>query len=415
MNPGKAKNADFRSKSEMISTKRHLGPGRPGGKSSEQARLIREVLATNSASDRVALQQEVAQLIAEIDRVAVQTQFNGLNLLDGTFTTQQFQVGANANQTILISGIASARASALGSSYSSSVTGTAVTATALVTGALNLNGVAINAAVAGAGNGQTADSAFAVANAINTTQSTVVATANSTVLTGAVPTTFTATAAGAITVNGVALGAVAAGGSAPAQGVNLAAAINAVSAASGVTATASPTGALTLTAVDGRNIVLAGAGVTAANTGLTAAATRGTVSLTTTATTGITIAGSAPANGGFTAGTTPSTLTGTALSVIDISTVAGANVALATVDAALSQINSERAKLGAIQNRFSSTIENLGISAENQAAARSRIQDADFAAETAQLSRAQVLQQAGTAMIAQANQLPQQVLQLLRN
>ena len=243
----------------------------------------------------------------------------------------------------------------------------------------------------------------------------MLATANPTVLTGAVPTTFTATAAGAITINGIGLGAVAAGGSAPAQGANLAAAINAVSAASGVTATSSATGALTLTASDGRNVILAGAGVTIANTGVSVGTTRSTVSLSTTATAGITIAGSAPANGGFTAGTTPSTLTGTALSVIDISTVSGANTALVSVDAALSQINSERAKLGAIQNRFSSTIENLGISAENQSAARSRIQDADFAAETALLSRAQVLQQAGTAMIAQANQLPQQVLQLLRN
>jgi flagellin len=107
-------------------------------------------------------------------------------------------------------------------------------------------------------------------------------------------------------------------------------------------------------------------------------------------------------------------LTGAALSVIDISSVSGANTALASVDAALTQINGERAKLGAIQNRFSSTVSNLQTTSENLSASRSRIQDADFAAETAMLSRAQVLQQAGTAMIAQANQLPQQVLQLLR-
>jgi flagellin len=84
------------------------------------------------------------------------------------------------------------------------------------------------------------------------------------------------------------------------------------------------------------------------------------------------------------------------------------------IDAALSQINSSRADLGAIQNRFTSTIASLQTTSENLSASRSRIQDADFAAETAALSRAQVLQQAATAMVAQANQLPQQVLQLLK-
>ncbi len=375
---------------------------------------VQSANATNSATDRAALQQEVGQLVAEIDRVGAQTDFNGTKLLDGTFTAQAFQVGANANQTISISSLASARSSVLGASFSANVTGAVVTATALTGGALSLNGVSINAAVAGGGNGQAADSAFAVANAINSTQSTVVATANATTVTGAVPTTFLATAGGAITVNGVALGAVAAGGTAPGQGANLAAAFNLVSAASGVTASASATGVLTLTAADGRNVILAGAGVTAANTGLTAATTRSTVSLSTTSTAGITVAGSAPANGGFTAATTASALTGTALSVIDISTVGGANTALASIDAALSSVNSSRATLGAVQNRFSSTIENLQTTSENLSASRSRIQDADFAAETAMLSRAQVLQQAGTAMISQANQLPQGVLSLLR-
>ena len=118
---------------------------------------------------------------------------------------------------------------------------------------------------------------------------------------------------------------------------------------------------------------------------------------------------------GFTSGSaTPATQTGTAISVLDISTVAGANAALKAVDAALTAVNSNRAALGAVQNRFSSTIQNLQTSGENLSASRSRIQDADFAAETAALSRAQILQQAGTAMIAQANQLPQQVLALLK-
>ncbi|EPZ15430.1 hypothetical protein M622_15975 [Thauera terpenica 58Eu] len=102
-----------------------------------------------------------------------------------------------------------------------------------------------------------------------------------------------------------------------------------------------------------------------------------------------------------------------AVNSIDISTVAGATAALDIVDGALSKVNSIRADLGAVQNRFESTIANLQTSTENLSAARSRIRDTDFAAETANLTRSQILQQAGTAMLAQANALPNQVLSLL--
>ena len=127
---------------------------------------------------------------------------------------------------------------------------------------------------------------------------------------------------------------------------------------------------------------------------------------------------------GFTISSTDTTGTliaggtaGSALSsvaAIDISTQAGANAALLVVDGALASVSANRAQLGAIQNRFLTTIENLQTNSENLSASRSRIQDADFAAETANLSRTQILQQAGTAMVAQANQLPQGVLALLR-
>jgi flagellin len=374
---------------------------------------VQSANATNSASDRAALQQEVAQLTTEIDRVATQTQFNGLNLLDGTFTAQQFQVGANAGQTITISGIASARSAALGISYNASVTGAATTA-ALTSGQLTLNGVAIQASAAGTASTQTTDSAWAIAQAINASQGTVVATANPTTVAGAAPTGFAAISAGTVQINGVDIGAVAAGGSAVVQGANVAAAINAVSAAAGVTASADPTtGAVSLTAADGRNIVVTG---TQTNTGFSNATTRGTVGLSASGVNpvAITVGGSAPASAGLTAATTSSTLTGTAIAQLDISTVAGANAALSAVDSALQTVNSSRAALGAVQNRFSSTIDNLQTASENLSASRSRIQDADFAQETANLSRAQVLQQAGTAMVAQANQLPQLVLQLLK-
>ena len=374
---------------------------------------VQSANATNSTSDRTALQAEVSQLIAEVDRVGSQTEFNGLKLLDGTFAAQQFQVGANSEQTITVTGIGNARTSALGASFASTSTGAPQSGTALAAGALSINGALIQAAVAGTGNliGQAATSAFATAQAINASQGVVIAKANATSITGGAPTAATAMPANTFSINGVFVGAVASGAGVPAQGANVAAAINLVSAASGVTAAADAGGLVTLTAADGSNIAIGGA---TAGTGLTAATTYSSVSLSTSSTQGIITTGTAATNGGFGVLNVSASLTGTALSAIDISTVAGANTALASVDAALTTVNGERAKLGAIQNRFSSTIENLHTSSENLSASRSRVQDADFAAETANLSRAQVLQQAGTSMIAQANQLPQQVLSLLK-
>jgi flagellin len=369
---------------------------------------VQSANATNGGTDRAALQNEVSQLVSEIDRVASQTAFNGVKLLDGTFTSQAFQVGANAGETISISSISSSRTTDLGASYSASVTG-GVTTAALLAGDISINGVGISGAVAGSGNGQTTDSAFAISQAINASQNTVTATANATSVTGA-GIANAAIAANAFQINGVNVGAVADGGSAAGQATNVAAAINLVSAASGVTAAVSG-GQVALTAADGRNIVIGG---TVTSTGLTAATNRSTVSLSTTASAGITIAGSGVAKAGLTAATTASSLTGTAISAVSVATLAGANTAITSVDAALATVNSARATLGAYQNRFTSTIANIATTAENLTASRSRIQDADFAAESAQLTRGQILQQAGVAMLAQANALPNNVLSLLR-
>jgi flagellin len=106
--------------------------------------------------------------------------------------------------------------------------------------------------------------------------------------------------------------------------------------------------------------------------------------------------------------------TAQAVTTVDITTRDGANLALLIVDRAIAQISSDRAELGAVQNRLDTTISNQSTTVENASAARSRILDADFAAETAALSRNQILQQAGTSILAQANQQPQQVLTLLQ-
>ena len=196
------------------------------------------------------------------------------------------------------------------------------------------------------------------------------------------------------------------------------AAINAQSAATGVVASDTGSG-VSLAAADGRNISLAYApggfaGSAAADFGLSATPiTGGTLNLSYSAPTGVSGSVVFAQTGGLNSSTAIASA-GTSVSAMDISTVAGSNAALTSIDAALQTVNSTRAALGAVQNRFSSTIQNLQTGSENLSASRSRIQDADFAAETANLSRAQVLQQAGTAMVAQANQLPQQVLQLLK-
>lgn len=380
---------------------------------------VQSANATNSATDRTALQSEAAQLVAEVDRLAVATKFNGVSLLDGTFTSQQFQVGADANQTISVSSISSARSTALGAAYSASMTGTAVVA-ALDTGDLTVNSVAIAASSGFADTaGRTSDSAYAIARAINAASGTnVTATANATAVAGGT-TSVTATSAGTITINGVTTAGYTATGTAATDRAAITQLINDISAATGVTATDDGTG-IDLAAADGRNIVHSvtqtAATWTAAVVGLAAATTtRSTVTLTTTSSAGITLGGATETDAGFTNNqTATASLTGVSLSNLSIASVSGANTALATVDAALATISSTRGDLGAYQNRFASAVASLSTTSENLSAARSRIQDADFAAETAALTRNQILQQAGTAMLSQANSLPNNVLSLLR-
>lgn len=390
---------------------------------------VQSANASNSASDRKAIQTEVSQLLSEIDRTAQTSSFNGVNLLDGSFTAQSFQVGANgtAADRITVSGLTSARTTQLGgvgSTTAATVTGTATT-TALAAGDITLNGQQVGATTAGALPGQGTASAYSIAQAINnvSTLSGVTATANTTSSTAIAATAFTAVAAGTnsgFSVNGIAVGNIAAGSSAVGKGANVAAAINAVSTQSGVTAVAdATTGIVTLSAAEGRDIALVANGTYAtltADTGLTAGTTHGTVTLNSTSAAGIVVNGAAPASAGLTAGTTAATTVSSvsAISAVDVSTAAGATAALSAIDGALTSINSARSTLGAIQNRFSSVVSNLTSTTTNLTAARSRIQDTDFAAETANLSRAQILQQAGTAMLAQANSLPNQVLTLLK-
>jgi len=371
---------------------------------------VQSANGTNSASDRAAIQTEVAELIAEVDRVASQTTFNDIKLLDGTFSNAAFQVGANAGETITVASVTSAKTADLGASLSATAVGTAVTG-ALSSGDLIINGVDVGAVASG-----DAKDLAAQINGLSGTN--VTAQAQATSVTGA-SMTGNAGETGTITINGVASASVTTTGTTATDRSAVVTAINAISAATGVTATntgADATG-VTLTAADGRNIIHSlGGTLTAAATGVAGdATTRSSVTLTGTSSAGITLTGAAETTAGFTDNqTVAASLTGTAVANIDVSSVSGANAAITSIDAAMSTVNSTRATLGAVQNRFESVVSSLQERSENLSAARSRIQDADFAAETASLTRGQILQQAGVAMLAQANALPQNVLSLLR-
>jgi flagellin len=410
------------------------------GQISDNLQRIRELAvqsanAGNNSTDRTALNNEATQLIAEIDRVASNTAFNGIKLIDGTFQAQSLQIGAgnDSNDRLSVS-IGSAKSSALGvgssSSYAASKTGTnAVAASALAAGDLTINGYEVGASVSdGVSNTNSTFSGLSKANAINAISgsSGVTASVAATTATGlGAASTFIALVAGDLTINGVDVGATAAGGTAIGQGAVVAAAINNVTGQTGVTATfAVATGIVSLNAADGRNITVTTttAGATGSGLGITAGLTAGTVeaksiiTLSSTSSAGISLAGTAGLTSvtlatGYTAATATA---GAGVSSLDLTTVAGSQAALTTLDSAINTITDSRASMGAYQNRLTSAIGNLETTSMNMSASRSRIMDTDYAAETTNLAKAQIISQAATAMLAQANQSGQSVLALLQ-
>jgi flagellin len=383
--------------------------------------------ATNSASDRQALQTEVGELASELNRVAQTTNFNGKNLLDGSMGTATFQVGADANQTIQATG-ANFLTSTYGDNRIEGSPAAVTDATSAAATTATINGSRGSATI----NTLTTSTAKSVATTINaqTANTGVTATArtDAALTLGAESYTMTVegdNAGAAVTVS-FTVGTGANSADDYASAIN---AFNAQTSKTGVTAQYDETnnklklshssGAdikLTNTKVGGntalsaQNYTAAGALNGAANA-MTAANDASTVmgrvtmdsensfSVTETATTGFALAGG-------------STLKSVA--TLDVTTFDNAQLAIKIADAALASVNSQRAAFGALQSRFSSTISNLSATTENLSASRSRIVDTDFAAETASLTRGQILQQAGTAMLAQANSLPNGVLSLLR-
>ena len=381
---------------------------------------------SNGESERNALQSEVSQLQQELTRIGDTTRFGSQKILDGSFGTKDFQVGAQANETIAVS-LGDVRSAKLGSQVlvaDGTITGNVVTAAsgAVTNGITAETDLAITTGAGTASNIAYAANASAkdIASAISSAASGVGVTAtttNSATLSGL-------SSAGAITfsLNGSAISATVAN---PSDLTALKSAINGVSSSTGITAEFTTEGdksGLTLSTTDGRNINLqdfasdAGAtesisfGGTALTEGTAVSAVKtGTVELSSSK--GQIVTANASAEVFAAAGANNSSFS--SVSDVNISTQAGAQNAISVIDAAIGQIDSQRADLGAIQNRFQSTISNLQSISENVSAANSRVKDTDYAAETANLTKNQILQQAGTAILAQANQLPQAVLSLL--
>ena len=326
------------------------------GKIGDMLQRMRELAvqagnATNSKGDREALQLEVKQLADEVDRVAKQTNFNGQKVLDGSFAGAVFQVGANSGDNITLGALVDTRAEKISSiSYASSAQ------------------TGINTADPGS-------SITSYVESIDAGDLAIILTPGGTTNLPALP-------------------------PASSQQERLGQVIEAInnkSADTGVVAY--------LTKQEGSEeyTVEIMSGKTDTNGVPVSVAFSGFST---------TLTGIANANG--TIPTTGAAIDVRGINDIDVGTQAGAWIGLKKIDSAIDQVNSARATLGAIQTRFETAVNNIDIQVENLAAARGRIIDADFAVETANLSRTQILQQAGTAMVAQANQIPQNVLQLLQ-
>ena len=397
------------------------------------AQRIRELAVqsandTNSSSDRAALNQEVEQLVAEAGRIAESTQFNDQNVLDGTLEDIIFQVGANQGQTISVDGV-DARADQLGAAVFG---GDAIDLAGLVDGSalaeteLTLNGAEIDLsevnvedgfadldAVVAAINAESGDSGVEAQRSAE-----VEATIDVGALSEGSDLNFT--------LNGATI-SVETDSNEDVSGQVLADRIN-EAGISGVSATFDE---------DENDVVITGEGADLQfvqgddSTGFNVVSSDETGDVTSElgssaeATAGIArgieligevgetvdVEGDAADNLGIDALGDPDERT---LQSVDISSREDASEAIGTMDFVLGQVNSLRADLGAVQNRFESTVSNLNVTTENLEASRSRILDADFAQETANLTRGQILQQAGTSVLAQANQIPNNVLGLLQ-
>jgi flagellin len=377
---------------------------------------------TNTTADRETLDSEASQLISSLDQIASSTEFNGQKVLDGTTSSLTFQTGANnqSDQSITVN-LGGVRAGQLGQmateTSAASVDGSAISGAATGVGAVVINGdTVVASSTYGADVGHSVsndqeDSAYAKAKAVNASGVGVKANANATT------SSVTFAAAGAaytLQVNGTTV----LQSSSAASQEELVNQINLHSETTGVTAAING-GNIDMSASDGRNINVAvtqGAGAaTGTNAqGFTDAnSAQGTVTLTSDD--NITISAGSEVLGFDASGSDSITVDSNNLNTsVDLSTRAGSLESIDRIDAAVEKVLDLRGRMGAMQNRLEVTSSNLAAVSENVSAAKSRIRDADFASESATMTRNQILQQAASAMLSQANQAPNMALQLIR-
>jgi len=308
---------------------------------------VESLNATNSSNDRADLNAQFTQLAADINNVAANTQFNGVNLLDGSFQGADFQIGANAGQIISVASIASTATNAIGNYYTTAATGGAYTDTA-------------------ADAGKTASFDIALTNTSGTTLPTI--TTSAITLTGNQTTDLN----------------------------NVASAINeALGSSQGIVATVNAAaGSISLSTATGGAQTVA-------------------ITLNAASTTGSSVGGLGM-DASYALGSAGGTAQNLSSANTNVTSVDNSNLVLISIDNALQQMATASAALGAYQNRFQAAISGLNTNATNLSNAKSQIVDTDYAASTSALSKAQILQQAGTAMVAQANTIPQNIMTLLQ-
>ncbi len=439
---------------------------------------VQSANGSNTTQDRQSLQNVVTQLLAQVQTIATQTQFNGQNLLDGSFAGSQFQVGANSNQIINVS-VGNSQTSSLGN-FATTTSGTIYGA---ASGAYALNGylqggaftVSSGAAgVSGAGNFDTGtlgvsgsagsasvtinnkyDSAATIASSVNavSSQTGVTAQAYTSVA-------FTVAATGSISfslsngngttpTNSVNISATVGGTTSSPDLSSLVSAINNTAATTGISANTQVVGGtqeLVLTQSQGHNIVIQSSATTTSGLASGSTASLDLVANSVNSTTGVVSESSITGAGALSSGsggllvqgvvqfasansyaignasgigfssaaaTLSSGAGGSQVASVNVSTVAGANQAIAILDQAINALNAQGGALGAVQQRVQASVSNAQTAATNLQSAQSVVQDANIAAATTQLSKYQILQQAGISTLAQANALQQSYLKLL--
>jgi len=388
---------------------------------------VQSANATNSDSDRAALDAEVQQRLAEITRISQQTTFNGRHVLDGSFGSAAFQIGANVGETISVNLSQGASAAQVGQIASATSASGVFTATSATTAVIGTAAVTVASATAATDFTFAGVSVNVAANASGT-YATMAADVDAQLNTGATAGKYAVTAS----AGGLVITQKTATTDAMAVTAGTNAAVGTVTA--GVTGVAVGDPTSLVLAADGSDFSLqagSGSAVTFSGTYKDAAALATAINakgisgvsafadqdgklhlasqeaLTVGGTKGI---GTGAGDLGFNA----TNAVGGDLANANVKTVAGANDTISRIDSALGTISSMRSDLGAVQNRFTSTIANLQTISQNLSASRSQIQDADFAAETANMSSANILQQAGVSVLAQANASTQSVLKLLQ-